>query len=154
MIFKQLFWLESRPHWSDQRCHFFVSLFFVVFHHSKMLRSLQTSKSSTSTLSCLLVPAAAMIKGTPSIFTPTRTLNSRFPFFSLMHPCLLGSWWHFWRCCLIPCLKRSSATSQTLQEKEKQIWKRNFKSLFLICFEMGMITRSCQLCYELKHWSM
>lgn len=30
---------------------------------SKMLRSLQTSKNSTSTLSCLLVPAVAMIKG-------------------------------------------------------------------------------------------
>lgn len=36
-------------------CHIF---------YSKMLRSLQTSKSSTSTWSCLLVPAVAMTKGT------------------------------------------------------------------------------------------
>lgn len=32
--------------------------------YSKMLRSLQTLKNSTSTLSCLLVPAAVMTKGT------------------------------------------------------------------------------------------
>lgn len=31
--------------------------------YSKMLRSLQTSKNSTSTLSCLLVPTVAMTKG-------------------------------------------------------------------------------------------
>lgn len=40
---------------------------------SKMLRSLQTLKSSTSTWSCLLVPAVAMTKGscvTPRLLTP------------------------------------------------------------------------------------
>lgn len=36
----------------------------VVHSHSKMLRNLQISKSSTSTLSCLLVPVVAMTKGT------------------------------------------------------------------------------------------
>lgn len=36
----------------------------MLFFYSKMWRSLQTLKNSTSTLSCLLVPPMAMIKGT------------------------------------------------------------------------------------------
>lgn len=66
--------------------------------HSKMLRSLQTSKNSTSTLSCLLVPAVAMIKGKSQWHTHTHTLSS-FPlgfsaiffffFMSLTHTWLL-----------------------------------------------------------------
>src|SRR4029434_411595 len=41
--------------------------------HSKMLRSLQTSRNSTSTLSCLLDPAVALRKGTPHTHTHTHT---------------------------------------------------------------------------------
>ncbi len=41
----------------------------IVHSHSKMLRNSQISKSSTSTLSCLLVPVVAMTKGTYSFLS-------------------------------------------------------------------------------------
>lgn len=72
------------------------------YFYSKMLRSLQTSKSSTSTWSCLLVPAVAMIKGT----SWTHCLLLVFPLCSLACLCLThaSALWlslHYWRCCLI-----------------------------------------------------
>lgn len=122
--------------------------------YSKMLRSLQTSKNSTSTLSCLLVPAVAMIKGIdPRLFlthTHAQTHLTQvfhfapwrlflffccFFFFCLAHTAaLLWLSLHFWHCCLIACQK---TIHWLLHRYTLGFWKvkLQFSSLFvLFCF--------------------
>lgn len=64
----------------------------VVYLHSKMLRSLQISKSSTSTLSCLLVPVVAMTKGTFYFLSTIFTSISPSSLFMISTP-------HLWFLC-------------------------------------------------------
>lgn len=89
----------------------FISNLEPSYFYSKMLRSLQTSKNSTSTLSCLLVPAVAMIKGMSlTHFTQRFPLCfSAFLSLSLSHTrargCFVVAVITFWHCCLIACPK-------------------------------------------------